>query len=259
MIYLYCIDYNYELNKTILEYILNKYKFIKKVIIKEENEMYEYITKNDLFYKNNIYAGELEENLLLRISCINKCNNMYLLNLKKLNIGENYSYINNASNINNINVMILDFDINNINILNSYNYRNLIQLYSDINSLNNITYEKIYDVALIGSNSENKYNMSKKLSFNNVNIELINLDNINIYKYKIIINLEDDLDKSTLENLICNKSLIIQNKSIDIKQIKCNNDLLNKYTIDVNYESIPIFVLFILKIMNRYIIVYIKH
>ena len=248
MIYLYCVSYFYELHKIIIDNILNKYEFIKKITINDENEMYEYIVKHDLFYKNNIYVGELEENLLVRMSNINKCNNMYLLNLKTLNSDENYHYINS----NNINVMILDYNVKNINILKNNGYKNIIQLYCQRENIDKIC-DKTLDVAIVGPITENKNFLFKKLHFNNLKIEYVELNNMNIYKYKIILNIENDLDNITLENLICNKTLVIQNKSSNInynlqlqKEEKIQN-IVNKYTIDINYDGIPIFILFILK------------
>jgi hypothetical protein len=236
MIYLYSIDYIYELNKYNIDYLESYYKFIKKIIIENENEMYDYIKNNELLYKSNIYVGYLDENLLKRLSYSNHCNNFYLLNIKELDKNQDYSYLVNY------NITILDFNPNNISIFYLYKCKNILQLY---NEQNTITFIKYFDVAIIGDlNNEYHNNIYKKLKFNNVNIDIIKINDINLYKYKIILNIDNDIKNEILNNLILNKTIVINSK---ISNISINNFLENNYTIDINYDSIPIFTLFILK------------
>jgi hypothetical protein len=238
MIYLYCIDYIYELNKVNIDYILLSYKFIKKIIINDENDMYDYIVKNELLYKNNIYVGIINENTLKRISVINDCNNFYILNINELNINNDYSYLINYNSI------IIDFNLKNIDIFNKYNYKNIIKI-NDYNNQNDLlNFNKIYDIAIINNlNSESKNNIYKKLKYNNINIDIINISDINIYKYKIILNIDNEINKYIYERLICNKNIIINNKVCKDKELLFKNN----YSIDINYDSIPIFTLFIIK------------
>ena len=104
MIYLYCIDYIYQLHKVNIDYILSSYNFMKKIIINCEEDMYEYIVNNELLYKNNIYIGDLDETLLKRLTTINECNNFYILNTKDLKT-EDYSYLSHYK------INILDFNM----------------------------------------------------------------------------------------------------------------------------------------------------
>ena len=185
-----------------------------------------------IIHKNNIYIGELEENLLKRLTYLNHCNNFYLLNIKELKKDDNYSYLLNY------NLSILDFNQNNVNIMKLIvkNNENILQLY---NQNNNISFDKIYDVAIINDlNNENKNNIYKKLVYNNINIDIINVNDINLYKYKIILNIDNDINNELLNNLISNKNIIINNKISSIK---------NNYSIDINYDTIPIYTLFTLK------------
>jgi hypothetical protein len=234
MIYLYCIDYIYELNKVNIDYILSEYTFIKKIIINNEDEMYNYIINNELLYKNNIYVAELNEITLKRISSINECNNFYILNIKELRHDEDYSYILNYK------ITILDFNSKNINIFHTYKYKNIIKIYDNQNTQTNINLTKIYDIAILNNlNCETKNNIYKKLQFNNINVDIIKLNDINIYKYKIILNIDNEINDEMLNNLISNKIIIINNKT--------SNIIKNNYSIDINNESIPIFTIFIIK------------
>ncbi len=233
MIYLFCLKVIYNSNKLLIDTILDTYNDINItfILLDIENEMYNYIIKNNTIYKNNIYISELNENILKTFSNINECDNFYLFNIKKLdNTNNDYSYINKY------NVNILDYDINNILILKQYTKNNNISL---IYIKTNI----IKDIAVIGQNDELKNTLVKKLIMNNLKVDIIDNNNLNeIYKYKIIINIDYDID-------ICidNKNVIIQNKT-NTNNTNNNMNITNyNYTIDTNYDSIPIFVLFAFK------------
>ena len=231
MIYLYCIDYIYELHKINIDYILSFYNFMKIIIIKCEEDMYQYIINNELLYKNNIYIGYLDETLLKRLTTINECNNFYILNLKELKTVDDYSYLSNYK------INILDFDINNIYFFKNNKYNNVIKIYNNEETTANI---KLYDIGIINDlNSESKNTIYTKLQYNNINVNVVLINDINIYRYKIILDIDNELNKDISNNLIYNKVIIINNK---ISKIVKNN-----YSIDINYDAIPIFTLFSIK------------
>ena len=231
MIYLYCIDYIYQLHKVNIDYILSSYNFMKKIIINCEEDMYEYIVNNELLYKNNIYIGDLDETLLKRLTTINECNNFYILNTKDLKT-EDYSYLSHYK------INILDFNSNNIHIYNKYKYNNVIKIYNNQNE--ELINTKIYDIGIVNNiNTESKNIIYKKLQYNNINVNIIQLNDINIYKYKIILDIDNEIDETIFNNLVYNKVIIINNK--------ISNILKNNYSIDINYDAIPIFTLFSIK------------
>ena len=261
MIYLYSTDYIYKIHQNNIDYLLNKYDFMKLIIINDEEDMYQYIRNNGILHKKNIYICELEINTLGRLTYINHTNNMFLLNIKDLS---NCNY-NEYSYVVNYNITIFDYN-------SKYNCKNFVQIYNENNNKddNNINFNKINDIAIIGNLNDNYINsIYTKLKCNNINVDLINAyNNINLFNYKIILNINGTIDNVYLNNFIQNKIIIINNKdntsninnitNINNKYIE-NNILIsnidninsNKYTIDINYDSIPLFAAFTLKNYNN--------
>jgi hypothetical protein len=238
IINIFCFDYIYNNYNDIIENLIERYDFFKKIIIENEDDMYQYIIKNELLYSNNILIGLLEENLLNRLSTINYCNNFYLLNLRKILENEDLSYLKNNK------INILDFDDNNINL--SKKYFKFIKIYNLLNNNINIyNYEKTKDVAIFGSNSDLKINLYKKLKYNNVNIDIIEKNDENLFKYKLFINMDDQFEDNIFyDNLIYNKVIILHKKS---EYNNNKSEIYNKYSIDLNIDIAPVFTLFILK------------
>lgn len=242
MINIYITLINYEQNKSNINFLLHKYEFMKKIIIKDENEMYSYIVNKNILYKNNILVDEINENLLKRLEAINYCDNAFLLNIKNLNPNEDLSYIKKY------NITMLDFNENNIKL--SENYKKFIKLYNEFDdeyTFYNIT--KINNVGIfnIDTNIKKKY-IYDKCILNNINIDNIN-DKNNIIKiccYKILILFDDDIDDNLITKCIVNNIILVNCKYNDYN-INKSNLLLQKYGIDINYDLCPMFMMFIFK------------
>ena len=103
MIYLYCIDYIYQLHKVNIDYILSSYNFMKKIIINCEEDMYEYIVNNELLYKNHsIYV----------------CNpNIVVAELSSSDLNHHFSFVNANVNAN------VDIDIDKCKLVEASYYK----------------------------------------------------------------------------------------------------------------------------------------
>jgi len=235
MIHLFCLYNLYILHEKYINYLLGNYSFLKLIIINIEDELYKYIIDNKLLYSNNILISEINESLLKIISTINPNNNFYILNTKKFNDNDNISYLSKYS------VQILD---NNI-----LNYNKFIYFPYIINDDMIYNYDKIYDIAIIS----NKKDIIQKLKTNNIDIIDITNEIIcdNLFKYKIIININDDnnylLKKNMYDYCILNKILIINSKNINYYN---HHTYLDNYVLNIQYNVIPIFIMFILKNYN---------
>jgi hypothetical protein len=240
MINLFFTSEIYSIFKLNIDYLIENFKFLKKNIILNEEHLYEYIITNKLLYSNNIYINEISEDLLKRLSGINYFDNCFLLNIKELKDNEDISYLNNY------NITILDF--NPLNVHLSTKYKQFIRLYSTntYSSINNI--DKINDVAILNIDSEDKHNIFKKCLLNKINID-INNDIDSILTYKIILIFDEELKEDFIIKCILNKIILLNCKN-DKNNIR--SSLFYKYSIDVNYELIPVFILFMLK-NNEYI------
>ena len=229
MIHLFTLNNLYTLHEKYINYLVLNYTFLKLIIINDEDELYKYIIDNNLLYTNNIFISEINENLLKRASTINLNNNFYILDVLDIDI-------NNQTYISKYNVQILG---NNILNYNKYIYFPYI-----INNNMIYNYKKIYDIAIISDKKE----IFHKIKNNKLNITDItndvNISNLNdIYKYKIIIDIDNKLsNKNILDYCIFNRIIIINNN-------KYNDYLnyLNNYILNIHHNIIPIFVIFILK------------
>lgn len=219
MIHLFCSDNLHIIHFKYIYYLLNNFTFLKLIITTDE-DMYKYIIDNKLLNSNNILICEIDEILLKKVSTINLNNNFYLLNVGNNDI----SYL----------------DKYNIQILSQYNsnYDKLIYLPYCIKNELIYNFTKIYDIGIIND---------KKGIFTKFNTNIItqyNINDLSFFKYKILVNINDDFDFLKNQNLyeccIFNKIIIIN----------CNKIYLNKYILNIPYNIIPLFMIFIIKNYN---------
>ena len=222
MIHLFCEDNLYKINIKYINYLLDNINFIKLVIILDEDMLYRYIIDNKLIYSNNILISNINENLLKRVSTINLNNNFYILNLTNIS-NNDIKYLSNY----------------NVQILSQYyiNYHKFIYLPYLLDKSN-----KIYNIGVI---NDDKGLITK------FNINILTLENLfdkSIFNYKIIININNEndflLNNKIYEYCVYNKIIIINSKKIN----QYSN--LDKYVINIEYNIIPLFMLFILKNYN---------
>jgi len=221
------INKNVDLQNCLsIKYLIDKYS-IKKIVIDNELEIYEYILKNQILYNYNIIVEELNKDLLERLTIINYCNNVILLNIAKLDKILDYSYVKNY------NIKIIDYNYENIEIIN-----NIIPILNEDNKIYKIIpQEKKREIGIVGNDTDEKNKLLQKLLFNDIQAILIDENKDNLLEYKMIIDLDNKINN---EELIMNKTIIIKNK-------KGNDKIKTKYTIDINDDSIGILSLFTIK------------
>lgn len=241
MIDIYCTNEIYKLNRFYLNFLLNKYNFIKLTIIENENSLFKI---NYLENNINISVNNLNENILKILTKINK--NFYLLNIHILSENENLIYLNNYD------IKIIDKSFLNINILKKY--KEILYLPYQINHKFIFNHKKIYDIAIL-----NKKSIYVKNICNLINKEITDLSSINneinmyetLFKHKILLlfNVQNNLLNDFLyQYCIYNNVLIINDKNSYIYQ-----DFLKNYVIDMQYNLIPNFVIYVL---NNYSEIY---
>lgn len=239
MIYLYYTEKTYLNNKSNIDYFLQNFNYIKYIIIENENDFYEYIVKNQLLYSNNIIVDEINEILLTRLSAINYCDNCFLLNTKELNINDNIDYIKN------FNVKVFDFNRINIEIMNRY--KNFVQLFNtNIYKLEN-SYNidnKKDNVSILNNESIVKNKFLEKYMLQNIELYEYDINNNELNENKILLIFNENITDEVMIKCIVNKTIILHCKT-DNDINKC--EMFNKYSININIDTIQVFILFLIK------------
>ena len=245
MTFIVCYCDLYEYYKKYIELLMTDNN-INLIILNNEKKFYELKDKKVLNKSINIFINSLNENNLSLLSNLKL--NFCLLNTKKILLNEELFYLKNYD------IKIIDYDLTNYNILKLYTNN---VYYIPINIIDKFiyNYNKIYDVALIG-NSSIKNTLINNFKNKNIIINDLNLFNQNnicglLTKHKILINLNDDKDNGLLYNFfsklcIYNKVIIINNK-IELN----DNNSLDKYVLDIQYDLIPYFTSYILSNYNE--------
>ena len=238
MFNIYCTNQIYELNKFYIDLLLDKYNYIKKIIINDDYSLYSlnYIV-NDI----NIYINNLNENILKILSEINK--NIYLLNTSIISENDNISYINNY------NVKIIDKSFLNISIFQKY--KEILYLPCQIND-ELIFNDKINDIVVLNKDSIYIKNICTQINNEITDLSLINdinkFDILLKHKILLLFNNNDPLNEILCQYCIYNKILIINDKNLSIYK-----DFLKNYVIDIQYNLIPKFINYVLNNYNEII------
>jgi hypothetical protein len=241
MINLLCVDYLFEKNKHYLFSLINMYSFFNLKFITKDEDIIEYIKKENIEYSNNIILNIINEDFLKKVNQLN--NISYILNIEIINQNDNYSYLSKYKNI-----IIIDYSSINKFILEKYKFvHHLPYQVLDEQIHKN---EKIYDIAITDLNSDT--NKIIYISLKNYNININNIDDYDdnyefLIQHKIIIiNNENKNNGINIESLcekcILNKVIIINNKSSFLF-----NNYLKKYIIDLQSNIIPSYINYLLE------------
>ena len=244
MIYLFCLNYLFGVCKYYINSLTSNYNFIKLIIIESENDIYNFINYDIINQKIDkniyIYINYVNDTI---ISIINNHiydkltssikNKFYLININSLINNINLDYLTN------INFKIINFNSSISNLNNKILDNNIYVPYL-INNDEIYSYDKVYDIAIIGIDSEHKRNIYNKLKDNNINVnEITNLDDdLFIFSHKILINMYNNenytlIDETIIKKCLINKLIIISEKT----SFNYFNDL-NKYIFEIQYNLI---------------------
>jgi hypothetical protein len=237
MIYIICLKKLFSISKSYINSLKNNYNFIELIIIDNEIEIINiYNEKNYYMYFIKIN----EESIKNFTELLNK--NIEYYNLFLVNLDSLIDYTSSSKNtdfLKNINFTIIDFSIINIYILNNFSIKNIYIPYLITNN-ECYNYNKVYDVGIIGIDSDHKKNIFNELKNKNINVnEIVDINDYFIFsRHKIIINLYNNKNYSILDETIFKKSLI--NKVILISEKTYFNyfDFLNEFVIDIQYDLI---------------------
>ena len=237
MIFIYISNILYDNYKIYLDILINNYD-IKLILFTN----YENIKNIDTYNSINIFCDILDEYILKKITLLdNKC---YLLNIKNLDIDDDYSYLKNYK------INIINYNILYNNIINNYCKTFFLQVILDDKLIKK--YNKIYDVAVININDKYKNNIISKLKNNNIIVN--NIDNCKkedsynlLFKHKIFINFNDNnlFDEIICNYCIYNKIIIINCKKESYINIS-NLYKLNNYIMEISDNLLNNIIIYIL-------------
>jgi hypothetical protein len=230
MIYLFCLIDSYNYYKNIIDPITENYNYINLIIVNNDEELYKFIINNKLLYSNKIFINNISEEYIKKILILNK--NLYILNTRLL-INDDLSYLINY------NIKIIDYSILNKDILEKY--KKVKYLPCQINNDLIINNEKIYDIAIIGVNTDYMKNIYEYIKNKNINITNLNdyddkEKNDIISKHKILIYINNYFDNNIIYENICEHAIYNKVIIINDKTMLNYNDFLNNYIINVPYN-----------------------
>lgn len=228
MIYLFCLIDSYNNYKNIIDPLIENYNYLNLIIIHTEEELYKYIINNKLLYSNKIFINNISEEYIKKILIFK---NLYILNTRLL-VHDDLSYLANY------NIKIIDYSILNKNFLEKY--KKIEYLPCQINNNLIINNDKIYDIVIIGIDTDYKKNIYENIKNKNINITNLNdydKEKYNILsKYKILININNYTDDNIVYENICEHAIYNNVIVINDKTTLIYNDFLNNFVIDVPYN-----------------------
>lgn len=226
MIYFFCLIDSYNCYKNIIDPLIEKYDYINLNILNNEEELYKFIIDNKLLYSNKIFINNISEDFIKKILIFNK--NLYIFNTRLL-VHDDLSYLINYD------IKIIDYCLLNKNFLEKYKKIKYLPCQINDNMITN--YEKIYDIAIIGIDTDYKKNIYNLIKSKNINITNLDDHDYNIIaKYKILIYINNYSDNNIIYENICEHAIYNNVIVINDKTTLIYNDFLNNFVIDVPYN-----------------------
>lgn len=238
-------------DKKTLNYFI---EYINSLVLKQPEKFIAITTKKFL---NNVDSICTEENKIffiqkipdtINIKKLKKHTKCYLINTEQLTIKEQLEKIKMYSKY----IQIIDYSYANTKLLKNKS----LYLPYQINQLDIHNYEKNLGVAIIGTQSERRtwiYDELKKYLPIDWIIGWGEERDIQLFRYKILLNVHFRTDYNVFEEIRCNRCVF--NKMIVISEInipdkKCK--IKNEYVIECEYEKIVGLVIEIYKNYDKY-------
>lgn len=205
---------------------------------KDYKIQYKYIEYNDIDYENKEFIDKNENVLNIFVQNYDGPGNNIIINTEQLTKNPTLN-INNGSNI------ILDYSISNIlfykNTFDNSELKHFLLPYQ-VNHKEIFNYDKIYNICMIGVESERRNNIFNTIKSKNFDINMVHgwlseRDNI-LFRYKILINVHYAENYNIHEHLRVDRC--IYNKIIVISENSLYDDnlLLKNHMIICKYEDI---------------------
>lgn len=234
MIFVYCLNNIYKKYNIYIDLLIKN--DIKLILFDKDIEV-----SLNKYNHNNILIDYLDKN---NIEKYKDYNNLYLLNIKNININEDYSYLENCK------LNIIYYNSTHYKFLKKYTKSYFLPFLLDKEYIFN--YNKIYDVAVLNIEKENIKNIVDRLYNKNIitsNIDQCDKDNFYniLFKHKILLFFDNN---TMLDEIICNYCIfnkviiIIVNNDNNLNY--SNTYLIQNFIIFVPYNFVDNLVLYIL-------------